>query len=71
MDQNDLFQLIDRYLKGTCSPDEKALVERFYMEKSINTELPDDLSNFQPLKDEMLKSILKKINQIGDKNKED
>lgn len=34
MDQEKAEKLIEKYLNGTCSPEEKALVERFYMREA-------------------------------------
>lgn len=40
MDKQNIEQLVDRYLEGKCTLDEKALIERFYMEEVLKRELP-------------------------------
>ncbi|MCX2453827.1 DUF4974 domain-containing protein [Pedobacter sp. PLR] len=40
MDKQTVEQLIDRYLEGKCTLEEKALIERFYMEEALNRQLP-------------------------------
>lgn len=39
MNEDKARQLIDKYLNGTCTPAEKALLERFYLKESIKRDL--------------------------------
>jgi transmembrane sensor len=42
MNNQETIELLDRYLAGNCSPNEKALVERFYMEQVLERKFSGD-----------------------------
>ncbi len=44
MDQQSAKEIIDRYLLGHCTPEEKTLVERFYLQQMQAGNLPENLS---------------------------
>src|SRR4051812_36415882 len=61
MDKNTLFFLIDKYLNGTATPEEKALLDKYYdrLERTgtINLSAEDKII----LKEEMYQNILSEI----------
>lgn len=63
MDKQTIEQLIDRYLEGKCTREEKALIERFYMEEALNRKLPQ--GNQDPLlaKEAMWKAVSNHVQQ--------
>jgi transmembrane sensor len=67
MNKESLKELLDKYLDGNCTSAEKALIERFYMDKSFKSVIPNDISDPLEKKVETWSAITK---HIGDFPKE-
>lgn len=50
-------ELLNKYIKGKCTPEEKGLVEHWYLSESSKQSLPDDLEDFSPEKMQMWDEI--------------
>lgn len=62
MNKESVEQLIDRYLAGKCTSNEKALIERFYMDRLLNRKLPENITDPALAKDAMWEAISAKVN---------
>jgi transmembrane sensor len=61
MDKEQTRQLLEKYLNGTCTPHEKALLERFYMDESSQREIPFNFIDFVHSKTEIWENVQKTI----------
>jgi len=59
MDKVEAKQLLDKYLDGTCTQEEKNILERFYLEESDRRNLPVDFIDFTKIGTEILSNVLK------------
>lgn len=50
-------ELLNKYMKGECTPEEKGLVEHWYLSESSKQSLPDDQEDFSPEKMQMWDEI--------------
>lgn len=57
MDKQETRKLLDKYLAGNCSAEEKAFIERFYMEELQKTELLESSADPRQTKEHMWKVI--------------
>lgn len=56
-------QLLKSYLDGTCSPEEKRLLENFYMDESAKSDFTPEMPAFLEKKAELWTGTLQKIKQ--------
>lgn len=57
MTKQEAQQLLDKYAKGTCTPEEKALVERWYEHQASGQKLPGEIADHLASKLEMWDAI--------------
>jgi len=60
MDKDEAQELLTKYTKNQCSPEEKALIERWYLEEASMQQLPDNQDDFNREKIEIWAETLKK-----------
>jgi transmembrane sensor len=67
MNKESLKELLDKYLAGNCTPAEKVLIERFYMDESLKGVIPSDITDPIEKKAETWSAITKHIDDLPEK----
>ncbi|HEY0770444.1 MAG TPA: hypothetical protein VGD31_08910, partial [Sphingobacteriaceae bacterium] len=60
MDKDEAQELITKYIENQCSPEEKALIERWYLKEAAAQQLPQSQTDFSDEKHEIWDGTLKK-----------
>lgn len=68
MTKQETQQLLDKYANGTCTPEEKALVERWYEHQAMGQKLPGEISDHLASKLEMWDNI-REMSGLPEKSK--
>ncbi|MGV3684665.1 MAG: FecR family protein [Daejeonella sp.] len=68
MTKQEAQQLLDKYANGTCTPEEKALVERWYEHQAMGQKLPGEISDHLASKLEMWDNI-REMSGLPEKSK--
>lgn len=71
MDDNQLSELLDKYVKGLCSPDEAAVINKWYDKHKHQPDILNTLSDEQRilLKSRMLTQVLQQVDRVNAQTK--
>lgn len=60
MDKDEAQELLTKYIENQCSPEEKALIERWYLKEAAAQQLPESQTDFSDEKHEIWTGTLKR-----------